>query len=168
MRTTDLSELSDRSVLLALQELTEEFTADATPDTMPLDQDEAALLLSTLLRAAGQDGSAVVIPDSPAAYDAARRLLAAFAAEPATAAVAAAVLAEPPTDSRLSGEIAVPGLVVMAAVVTWLQTQVSVHIKRRNDKTEFEFRVAKEAASASTLKELASTVTRWLGGPPRQ
>lgn len=169
MTQTDLSGLSDRTVLLALQELTEELSADAAVDSMPLDQDEAALLVGKLLHDGGQHGdSATVLPDQVAAYAAARRVLAMLASEPATADVSAAVLRDPPTDSRLSAEIAGPGIVVLAALVTWLQTKVVIHIKRVNGKTEFEFRVAKEAATSATLKELASTIARLLGGAPRQ
>jgi hypothetical protein len=41
-------ELTDREVVLVLQEMTEELTTGAAADTMPLDHEEALLLLDAL------------------------------------------------------------------------------------------------------------------------
>ncbi len=59
-------------------------------------------------------------------------------------------------------DLVVPGIVVVAATVTWLQTKVDIHFKRVEGKTNFEFRVVKEAANGSTLRELASMVSKLL------
>ncbi|MDH6145034.1 MULTISPECIES: hypothetical protein [Kitasatospora] len=165
MTPAGLAELSDREVILALQELTEDLMAGAAPDTTPLDQDEAALLLATLLRRHGEEVPATLVPGDAAGYSAARRLLVTLADEPAYADSVAAVLAEPPTDSRLSADMAVSGVVVLGAVIAWLQTKVEIRFKRAGGKTEFEFRVRKEAADGTTLRDLASVVSRMLGGP---
>jgi hypothetical protein len=82
--------------------------------------------------------------------------------------VAEPVLADPPADTRLGAELVEPSLVAMAGLVTWLQTKVDVRVKRKEGKTEFEFRVMKEAAPAAMLKELAAAVARlWNGSPPQ-
>jgi hypothetical protein len=82
--------------------------------------------------------------------------------------VAEPVLADPPADTRLRAELVEPSLVAMAGLVTWLQTKVDVRVKRKEGKTEFEFRVMKEAAPAAMLKELAAAVARlWNGSPPQ-
>ncbi|MBO8196156.1 hypothetical protein ITI46_31610 [Streptomyces oryzae] len=160
------AELTDREVILILQELTEELTAGAAADAMPLDQEEAVLLLDALLGTRPEAGAkAATVPEGAAACAAARRLLAVLAEEPACADLAAELLNDPPDDSRLGGELAVSGVVVLAATAAWLQTKIDIHFKRGGGQTEFEFRLGKEAADGSTLRELAAAVARLLGGP---
>ncbi|WP_077799472.1 hypothetical protein [Streptomyces sp. JHA26] len=160
--------LDDRSLILALQEVTEELTAEAPPEALPMDRDEAQAMLAELLRAGGYDVTELPRLDESGQYAAARRVLTELAENPTTQEAAAPVLAEPPADTRLGAEIAVPALVAVAGVVTWLQTKVDVRIKHKDGKTEFEFRVGKEAASAAVLKELAAAVMRLWNGPPQQ
>ncbi|MGW7527935.1 hypothetical protein [Streptomyces sp. NPDC054783] len=161
------AELTDREVVLVLQELTEELTAGAAADAMPMDQEEAVLLLDAVRRARPEAEADAVpaLPEGAAACAAARRLLAVLAEEPTCADFAAELLAEPPNDSRLGGELAVPGVVVLAGTVAWLQTKVDIRFKRGGGKTEFEFRLGKEAADGSTLRELAAVIARLLGWP---
>ncbi|MEU8976599.1 hypothetical protein AB0D11_46980 [Streptomyces monashensis] len=161
------TDLTDREVVLVLQELTEELTTGAAADEMPLDQEEALLLLDALRsgRPDSESQAAPALPEGAAACAAARRLLAVLAEEPAGADFAAELLADPPNDSRLGGELALPGVVVLAGTVAWLQTKVDIRFKRSGGKTEFEFRLGKEAADGSTLRELAATVARLLGWP---
>ncbi|MEU2925804.1 hypothetical protein ABZ636_12265 [Streptomyces sp. NPDC007251] len=160
-------ELTDRQVILILQEMTEELTAGAAVDTMPLDPEEALLLLDALrgTRPEAQPDAPPAVPEGAAACAAARRLLAVLADEPAWADLATELLADPPDDSRLGGELAVPGVVVLAGTVAWLQTKVDIRFKRGGGKTEFEFRLGKEAADGSTLRELAAVIARLLGWP---
>ncbi|WP_328874480.1 hypothetical protein OHT76_32940 [Streptomyces sp. NBC_00287] len=163
-----VADLDERSLLLALQEVTEELTAETPPEALPMDQDEANALLTALLQAGGHGGTGLAELDEYEQYAAARRVLVALAEDPGTRAAAAPVLADPPADTRLGADLAVPALAAVAGVVAWLQTKVDVRIKRKDGKTEFEFRVVKEAASAGLLKELAGAVLRLWNGPPQQ
>ncbi|SNT53904.1 hypothetical protein SAMN05443665_10414 [Actinomadura meyerae] len=152
--------LSDRSVLLSLQELTEDLSADQ--DYVPAEEDEARALLAALLTAAGRSAALPERLDEQAA----RTLLAELAADPDTSASAAAVLADPPADEQLGTEAAATALVVIAALVTWLQTKISIRVRRRDGGWEFDFRLDKQPVPASVLRHLAEIVTRVLGSPP--
>lgn len=164
----DIAELNDREVILALEELTETLTVDTTPDSMPMDADEAHSLLATLLKAGGRSATEISALDGPGQYAAARRFFLALADEPAAADAASAVLADPPVDTRLGTELAVPAVAVLAAAVTWLQTKIDVRIKRKEGKTEFEFRIAKDVVPADVLKGLAASIVQlWNGGSKR-
>ncbi|GGQ68287.1 hypothetical protein [Kitasatospora griseola] len=84
-------------------------------------------------------------------------LLAALAEEPACADTAADLLAGPPTESRLGGDLA------LAVVVAWLQTKVDIRFQRIDGRIEFEFRLLKQATDGTTLRTLATAITRLLG-----
>ncbi|GAA1274432.1 5'-methylthioadenosine/S-adenosylhomocysteine nucleosidase family protein [Streptomyces javensis] len=172
---TEIGSLSDRSVLLSLQELTEEI-GSADPSRTPMDVDEAQLLIEAVLQASGAD-HAEGVPGAPVGrapgavgmlflpapgLPAARQLLAQLAEDTETAAVTRTVLADPPADEQMSVEAAAEGAVVLGALVAWLQTKVDIEIKRKDSKTEFTFRLAKQAAPASLLRELAAAVDRLL------
>ncbi|TYB45371.1 hypothetical protein [Actinomadura chibensis] len=152
--------LADETVLLALQEITEDLARTAAGDA-PLDAGEAEALVGALLGEGG--GVPRVVPRDDLALP--RRLLDHLAADPDTGAATAAVLADPPADDRLGVETALAGTVALAALVGWLQTKVEVRIKRRDGKTEFEFRLSKAAAPPALIRELAATVSRLLSGP---
>ncbi|OEJ22478.1 hypothetical protein [Streptomyces subrutilus] len=157
--------LDERSLILALQEVTETLTAATEPEGLPRDRDEVQGLLAAFLRAGGRDAAELGPLDEPGQYEAARRVLAELARDPVTRVVAEPVLSDPPADTRLGTELVGPSLVAMAGLVTWLQTKVDVRIKRKDGRTEFEFRVTKESAPATVLKELAATVARLWNGP---
>lgn len=165
MTTTVIDALDYRALILALQEVTEDLTSHVPTQSRLQDSDEAHALLASLLRATGDEAN---LPDlgEAAQHAAARRVLGAFAADPATAEVSQAVLADPPSDTRLGAELAIPGMAVLAGLVTWLQLKVDVRVKREDGKTEFEFRLSKDAASSGLLKELAAAVLRLWNGPP--
>ncbi|MFI6583124.1 hypothetical protein [Embleya sp. NPDC050493] len=168
MTAAVIAELDERSLILALQEVTEDLTADVAPEARPMDRDEAEALLAALLEAGGHNGTEAADLNGVDQYAAARRLLVLLVEDPATADVVRAVVAEPPSDTRLGTDLAVPAVVVLAGVVGWLQTKIDVRIKRKDGKSEFEFRATKAAARAGLLKELAATVVRLWNGPPQQ
>ncbi|MFI8263777.1 MULTISPECIES: hypothetical protein [unclassified Streptomyces] len=157
--------LSDRSVLLSLQEIAEDIGTDDT-SRAPLDTDEAESLLAALLRAGGQPPVAVSGLPEQRLLDVARALLTRIAEDPATAEPARAVLADPPADEQMSVESAVTAAVVLATMVAWLQTKVDIRIKRKEGKSEFEFRLSKPSSSTPLLRELSELVARLLGGGP--
>jgi hypothetical protein len=167
MTAAQVGGLDERSLLLTLQEVTEDLTAEAPPGALPQDQDEAHALLAALLGAGGISDAELRDLDQSGQYAAARRVLALLTEDPATRRTAAPVLADPPSDTRLGAGLAVPALVTVAAVVAWLQTKVDVRIRRKDGRTEFDFRVVKESAPAGLLKELATAVLRLWNGPPQ-
>ncbi|MFE0450788.1 hypothetical protein ACFW2D_05770 [Streptomyces sp. NPDC058914] len=170
MTSTEPRELTDRSVLLSLQEITEEIGVDG-PDRTPQDIGEAAALLSELLAAAGLASQApgrLVGGDEALARGSARRVLERLAVDEDTAAATRAVLSDPPADEQLSVEAAAAGAVVLGAVVAWLQTKIDIRIRRRNGETEFEFRLTKASSEPGTLRRLGSVIAELLTGPPQQ
>jgi hypothetical protein len=159
-------QLSDRSVALALQEITEEL-ADTNPELFPQDTHEAGLLLSALLAqadlpTAGTDPGDLIYDR----HEAARRVLTHLATDPDTAARTRAVIADAPTDEQLSVEAAALAAVVLATTVSWLQTKVDIRIHRHDGRTDFDFSLRKTAASPGTLRRVAEIVYRLLSGPP--
>ncbi|MFF4753265.1 hypothetical protein ACWD5R_26730 [Streptomyces sp. NPDC002514] len=168
MTRSVVAALDEKSLVLALQEVTEDLTADGPPHALPMDQDEAWELLIAVLRAGGYSGAELAELDRPGQYAAARRVLAELVEDPATRDAAGPVLADPPSDTRLGADLVGPALAAVAGTVAWLQTKVDVRIKRKDGKTEFEFRVVKESAPAGLLKELAAVVMRLWNGPPQQ
>lgn len=168
MTEVAIAGLDERSLILALQEVTEDVTARTSRGGQPTDADEARALLAALIQVSGHNDVRADELLEADQYAAARRVLMALAEDPATADTARAVLAEPPSDTRLGTELAVPAIAVLAGVIAWLQTKLDIQIKRKDGRTEFQFRVAKEAASDKVLKELAATVVRLWSGPPQK
>jgi hypothetical protein len=158
--------LTDRSVQLSLQEIAEDL-GGSDPIQTPLDASEAQTLIEALLRAGGQSPQAVAAAlEGVHDHAAARRLLAELSHDAETAQLTAAVLADPPADEQMSVEHAVVSAVLLGALVSWLQTKIDIEIKRTEGKSEFRFRVTKQATSASLLRDLARLVSRILSGPP--
>ncbi|MFI2206774.1 hypothetical protein ACH47Z_39885 [Streptomyces sp. NPDC020192] len=153
MTTSVVAGLDDTSLILALQEVTEDLTADGSPHALPMDQDEAWELLLALLREGGYSGAELAELDRPGQYAAARRVLVELVEDPAIRDAAGPVLADPPSDTRLGADLAGPALAAVAGTVAWPQTKVDVRIKRKDGKTEFEFRVVKESAPAKSVRQ---------------
>lgn len=67
----------------------------------------------------------------------------------------------------LQGECRITGVVVLAAMVFWLQTKLGIRIQRKGG-TMFTFHARKASADAQTLDNLANTTTEVLFGnnPP--
>lgn len=177
MTTSDqLSSLSERSVVLSLQELAEDLGHTDSAYT-PSDSDEAQSLLSALLAASAESGAESAaesdsVPDLMAMPEAqclaaARRLLAHLAQDPDTAARTQAILSDPPADEHMSVQTAITGAAVLGALIAWLQTKVDIKITRKDGKSEFEFRLTKSPTSTDILRDLAAVVARLLKGPPQ-
>lgn len=153
-------ELSYESVLLSLQELVEDLGSTVT--YTPRSGDEAYALVDTLLTRGGQAPACSGDDQWDAA---ARRLLAHLNADADTASQTGAILADPPTSDRLGVETAATDLVVLAAIVTWLQTKIDIRVKRQDGGWEFDFQLTKKPVPVSVMRRLAGTVSRILNGP---
>jgi hypothetical protein len=161
----DTDALDDRTVVLAVQYLTEDLQS-GQPEPVKTVAD-ARLVIAALL-ARGQAtvvDASEIIADDHLALATARRALAAAAADDAMRSSVRDLLADPPRDEQMSVEAAVTSAVVLAFLVSWLQTKVELRISRRDHKTEVDFSVSKEAADGQTLRMLASAVRTILGFP---
>ncbi|MBV6701900.1 hypothetical protein KV557_33165 [Kitasatospora aureofaciens] len=146
--------------MLVLQELTEVLRDALGPDAQ-LTESEARDALRALTAPADPES---VLDDDAAATAAARRLLTVALADPDTAPFAEPIAADPPADDQLAVEAAVTGLVLLAALVSWLQTKVDIKIHRKDGRTEFLFHLRKAAADPDTLRSVTRTATRVLTG----
>ncbi|MEU8816711.1 hypothetical protein [Actinoplanes sp. NPDC048796] len=165
MDQSAVDRLSDRSVLLSLQELAETVGHDV--GEIAPDEQEAADLLAALLASTGlPPAPATALREEGAAVEAGRRLLGQALRDPDTGAPAAEILADPPGDDQMSVELAVAAAVVLGALVAWLQTKIDIKVSRKDGKTEFEFRATKAATQPALLRQLAETVATILNPPP--
>lgn len=154
--------MARRSVVLALQEITEDLAAE---HGLEAENDEEALhIVEALLAHADTPGTAAwLLDDEAKALDAGRRLLDALAEDPGTRPLAEPLLAEPPVDDQLAVVEVSAGVVVLVALVAFLQTKVSVKMERKTSKGKVSFELTKEAAKGSTLMQLADLYQRILG-----
>lgn len=172
-----LERLTVRSAILSLQELTEEL-ATSDPVQTALNADEARHLLAALsaaartdsglaARAAAGDQSLDLTAPNLAAPDTVRRVLAHLATDPDIAEAVRTILSDPPTDDQMAVEAAVTSVVVLAALVSWLQTKISIKVSRKDGKTDFSFELGKAAAPPGLLRDLVATLARMLSGSPK-
>ncbi len=155
--------LSNRSVVLALQEITEDLLPEGESVARTLE--EAGQILARLLDEAAGGGAsgAVRLPsDEGSALAAGRRLLDLLAADEDTAAVAAPVLADPPVDEQLAVVEVSAVTVVVFALVTWLQTKVHIKVHRQSRKNTVDFELTKEGVKSRDLAALAQTAEQVL------
>ncbi|MFI7231927.1 hypothetical protein ACIBO5_52810 [Nonomuraea angiospora] len=164
-----MTELADRTVILILQELAEDLQRPAAALEVT-SEDEARLVLRALLDGYA-DGDArtaqdaLPLPRSAAeAIGAGRRLLAAAQRDEDAGPVARALTQDPPADDQLSVEAAAVVVVVLAAMIAFLQTKVSIKIQRDADGTKVEFELLKRASSDSLLRTLARLMADILRG----
>lgn len=157
---SQIDALDDRSLVLILQEFTEDLQ-DASARSVQLTESESREALRTLTAGADLDG---VFDDEAAALAAARRLLVVALDDSETAAVATPIVEDPPADDQLAVETAAAGIVVLAALISWLQTKVDIKVHRKDGKTEFLFHLRKAATDPETLKNIANTATQVLTG----
>lgn len=159
--------LPDRAVLLSLQELTENLSTSLV--YTPASDDEARQLIGSLLRTGGQQPAMLnAEPNAQSWKAAARRLLEQLEQDPDTAGTVAEILADPPTGDQLGIETAAADLVVIASIISWLQTKIQIKVTRSNNRWEFEFQLEKQPVPKSVLRQLADVITRVLFGPDKR
>ncbi|MER6999240.1 hypothetical protein [Streptomyces sp. NPDC000410] len=162
-----VAQLSDRSVVLSLQEIAQELGDElgSPADSGIADARDAEELLAALFTAAGEPEVAVPA-DEPGAVAAGRRLLELLAEDDVTGELARSVLADPPQDDQLAVNDAVTGVVVLAAVVSWLQTKVSFRFHRdREGRREIEFS-AEKTTDPKVLRQVVRVIRDLLLPPP--
>lgn len=154
-------DISDRTVVLALQEITEQlWPGGEVADSTVRDAVEAGEVVAELLRAGGRSDNGEIAGDPIVA----RRMLELLLGDQDTRATAEATLADPPADEQLSVETAVTTVVVLAAAISWLQTKVDIKIHRKNGKIEASFTLQKNAAAGNSLERLATLLYEIFNG----
>ncbi|MFE1770385.1 hypothetical protein [Streptomyces sp. NPDC059008] len=154
--------LSNRSVVLALQEITEDLLPDGESVARTLEEAEQ-ILVRLLGEGAGGDAGPVRLPaDEGSALAAGRRLLDLLAADEDTAAAAAPVLEDPPVDEQLAVVEVSAVTVVVFALVTWLQTKVHIKVHRQSRNNTVDFELTKEGMRPRDLAALAQTAEQVL------
>ncbi|GAB7193422.1 hypothetical protein NUM3379_41320 [Kineococcus sp. NUM-3379] len=149
--------LDDATVLSALQELTEELR-----NRLPEDQRRAVATAedARLALAAWLGGSTPQLVgdtrplDRDAALAASRELLRAAVEDPGTADLAQDLVADPPENEQMALAGGLEVLIVVAALVTLLQTRVNVRVERKDGRSDFTVEVGKEAAESSLVEQL--------------
>lgn len=165
MTIDSISELDDRSVVLAIQYLTEDLSAGSP--ALARTEAEARLVIAALLaeaRVADADPR-LLLPVESAAIAAARRALEAAARDEDIREPAAEILADPPRDEQMSVETVLVSTAVLALLISWLQTKVEFRLHRKGGKTDVEFSIGKQAADAEVIRVIAATFSSILGIP---
>jgi hypothetical protein len=145
-----MTSLSDRAVVLVLQELTEDLP-EAPQIASP---EEARLAIASLVAASGQPGTIHLPQTEEEAVAAGRRLLAHAAHDEDAAPIVQALTGNPPADDQLAVETALATVVVIAAVIAFLQTKISFKVHRDANGTRVDFEVLKKSTSDAILRKL--------------
>jgi hypothetical protein len=145
-----MTDLSDRAVVLVLQELTEDLS-EAPQITSP---EEARLAITSLVAASGQEGTIHLPESEEEAVAAGRRLLAHAALDEDAAPIVQTLTDNPPADDQLAVETALATVVVIAAVIAFLQTKISFKIHRDEKGTRVDFEVLKKSTSDPILHKI--------------
>ncbi|MGW7238460.1 hypothetical protein [Streptomyces sp. NPDC054804] len=165
-----LPDLSERSVLLSLQEITE--MMGPWPEDAPQDLDEAATLLSELLVLVAPEAADLpwqMLRNEEAARAAAPRILLHLLQDADTSQAAQDVISDPPSDNQMAVEAAHAGAVVVSVLVAFLTTKVRFRIRGdRGRSMKYDFEVNKEAVDGKTLQQLVLLIIEWFKGAPRQ
>jgi hypothetical protein len=86
-----------------------------------------------------------------------RATLALLAEDAETAPVVDDVLAQLPADTQMFAD-PITAALVLGVLVAFLQTKLDVKVRRKNGKVDFEFTLAKEAASDETVAKVVDAV----------
>ncbi|MGW4984416.1 hypothetical protein [Streptomyces mirabilis] len=148
---TEPATLASRSVILALQEITEDLVSTDGGLAVKT-EDEAVELIDMLLgHTDGPSSTAPLLEDDGLALAAARRLLAALAEDPDTRALTEPLLADPPTDEQMAVVEVSSGLVALYALVAFAQTKLSIKSEWKSRRGKVTFELTKEAAKTADL-----------------
>ncbi|WP_399928655.1 hypothetical protein [Streptomyces kanamyceticus] len=161
MTSTDLAHLPDRTVVLALEEITHTLTTSAPAPLPVAGPGEAAAVIDALFSAAGMAPPAL----SAAGPETARAVLTRLAADEDSAPVAAPVLADPPADDQMGLAESADQIVVIGAVIAWLRLKVDFRFHRKDGANEVEFELSQKPPTAGYLQELAQIIRDFFAPP---
>jgi hypothetical protein len=151
----------NRTVILILQELTGDLISPIPEnDTGVRNDEDARLVLGALLETSPE----LLLNSEDEANLAGRRLLDYMADDSLLGASVREVLADPPTDYQLAPPPDIlSSVVVLGALISFLQTKIRFHLRRDRDGTHVEFELDKQPASQDTLQRIAQIIAKILG-----
>jgi hypothetical protein len=156
-----VSRLNDRTVLAALSQATADVTEQRLAgSTVIASQADARAAIAALL---AQQGVRViepesVLPDERLDPAVAREVLDLLLEDSEMHDAAEEATLNPPADTQKSVELAAAGAVILASLVTWLQTSVEIELHRKDGMLEFGFKLKKAATGEKTLVDIANTI----------
>jgi hypothetical protein len=162
-----ISKLDDRAVLRVLSAVTENLREElAAKETRVIGSvDDARLAIAAFIESkAGQkiDARAIAF-EGPQAAQVARELLETLWEDPQVRSAVEVELANPPSDSQKSPELALAGAVILGALISWLQTMIEIEGSRKDGKFDFSFKLKKRASGDKIVSAAARTVSRLIG-----
>jgi hypothetical protein len=160
---TTVNDLDDAAVLAALQELTAKIRAMLPVDQQEAvsSQEEARLALAALLDHEHAMELAESFRDNPdQALAGARDLLSAAVQDPDIAEPAARLVENPPAEEQMVVLGGLEVVILLAALVTLLQTKVQIRVERKDGKVDFTVDVDKKAAENSLVEKVVDIVGR--------
>jgi hypothetical protein len=159
-----LETLTDREVLLVLSHLTNELQESADRETSPVTSaPEAREALAAFLNHFGPTESAApdaIVPDDANAAAIGRELLADLVHDQVAGDTAQALVKAPPDDTQMSLELAIGAAIVLGMLITWLQTKVDISVKHERGETSWHFKLHKDAADPTVIKDVVGTVSK--------
>jgi hypothetical protein len=163
---TTVDDLDDAAVLAALQVLTVEIRATLPAEQQEAisSQEEARLALAALLDQEQAPELAERFRDNPdQALADARELLDAAVQDPDTAEPAARLVEDPPADEQMVAMGGLEVVILVAALVTLLQTKAQIHVGRKDGKVDFTIDITKQAAKSSLIEKVVGIVSGLYG-----
>lgn len=161
-----VSELDDATVLAALQELTARIREDLSADQQQAvtTQEEAQLALASIIDPGDAAAIARRLRTEPLqAIAAARDLLTAAVIDPDTSAPAAELVANPPAEDQMAVLGGLEIVILLAALITLLQTKARIRVDRKDGKVNYQIDVEKNASPNTLLEEVARIVAKLFG-----
>lgn len=154
----------DLELLIALERVSAELRDTLSPDQRAVryTADEAAAALRQLLeRETG--ASPGVGPEGNSAWlSAAQIAFRQLEKSPDVGPIARRVRDTSGRELQMGVEVADASVVVLGLLITWMQTKVDLHIRRRNGKVEFDFRIGKGATQGTSLAPVVDAIRETL------
>jgi hypothetical protein len=162
-----VSELDDTAVLAALQEITSEIREELPADQQEAvsSQEDALLALAAVLDSESAASLAERFSLAPEeAIASCRELLAAAVTDPGTAGPATRLVASPPSEDQMAVLGGLEVVILLAALVTFLQTKAKVRVDRKDGKVSYRIEVEKQAAQGPLVEEVIRIARKLFGG----
>lgn len=160
------AELDEGTALLVLSYATEELRSLALDGSEPLvSVEEARQTLAQLMERMGvrHNIEADKLVDESRSGDTARRVVDLLRADPAVGGLVDDLIEHPPENQQMSVEVAIATAVILGALVTWLQTKISLKVQRTPKGTVIDFELLKGSADKETVDSVVKASARALG-----
>jgi hypothetical protein len=163
-----INALTDDEALLCLEQWAARVRETLTPEVQDAvrDEREARSFLAAVERTVEPSrvgAEAAILPNGPNP-EMVRRILDVAAGDPETRETVLAVLDHPPVQRQMAAPELLNDLLLLGAVVTFLQTRLRIHVARGKDGVEYKVEVDKPPASARTVQEYVSAALHVLTG----